>query len=185
MSDARGKIILLNGASSSGKSTLAKALQQTLEEPFWHYSIDHLISAECPPMARVRAGDFDWKSLRPGFFEGFHRSLPAIALAGNNLIVEHIIETEEWRSLLLHLLEGFDVFAVGIHCSLTELERRERERGDRPIGDARRDFESIHSLCQYDLEVNSEVAIGEIADHVINAWRERTRPAAFDRMRTG
>ena len=30
-----GKIILINGASSSGKSTLSRALQAKLDEPFW------------------------------------------------------------------------------------------------------------------------------------------------------
>jgi chloramphenicol 3-O phosphotransferase len=38
-----GKIIFLHGASSSGKSTIAKLLQNTIDEPFWHVSIDHLI----------------------------------------------------------------------------------------------------------------------------------------------
>ena len=40
-----GKIILLNGASSAGKSSLAQALQQRLEEPFWHWSIEVNTSA--------------------------------------------------------------------------------------------------------------------------------------------
>ena len=31
-----GNIIFLHGASSSGKSTLAKILQQEIDEPFWH-----------------------------------------------------------------------------------------------------------------------------------------------------
>ena len=31
-----GKIILLNGPSSAGKTTIAKAIQQTIDEPFWH-----------------------------------------------------------------------------------------------------------------------------------------------------
>jgi tRNA A37 threonylcarbamoyladenosine biosynthesis protein TsaE len=33
-----GRIILLNGASSSGKSTLARGLQAALEEPFWKHA---------------------------------------------------------------------------------------------------------------------------------------------------
>ena len=34
------KIIYLNGPSSSGKTTLAKALQESLEEPYLHIGID-------------------------------------------------------------------------------------------------------------------------------------------------
>lgn len=109
-----GKIILLNGASSSGKSTLARGLQATLEEPFWHFSIDHLIAANVLPKARIDGGEFPWRELRPHFFEGFHRCLPALAAAGNNLIVEHIVETEAWMQRLLYLLSQLDVFFVGV-----------------------------------------------------------------------
>lgn len=73
-----GKIILLNGASSSGKTTLARALWQHLEEPFWHFSIDHLREAGVLPMERIRSGDFDWPSMRPSFFVGVHCSLPEL-----------------------------------------------------------------------------------------------------------
>ena len=55
-----GTIILLNGASSSGKSTLAQALQTQLHAPFWHYSIDHLLSANILPRTRIDSGGFPW-----------------------------------------------------------------------------------------------------------------------------
>ncbi len=37
------QIIYLNGPSSSGKTTLAKALQDAFEEPFLHVGIDKII----------------------------------------------------------------------------------------------------------------------------------------------
>jgi chloramphenicol 3-O-phosphotransferase len=37
-----GKIIMLNGASSPGKSTLCEALQKELTEPFLRFSLDFL-----------------------------------------------------------------------------------------------------------------------------------------------
>ena len=51
-------IIFLHGASSSGKSTLARAVQAKIDEPFWHYSIDHLRDSGIVPMARIRARRF-------------------------------------------------------------------------------------------------------------------------------
>ena len=45
-------------------------------------------------MARIRSGEIDWSAMRPAVFDGFHRCLPVLAEAGNNLIVEHIIENE-------------------------------------------------------------------------------------------
>jgi chloramphenicol 3-O phosphotransferase len=177
-----GRIILLNGASSSGKSTLARSLQARLDEAFWHFSIDHLNTANVLPEARIRSGEFAWNALRESFFEGFHRCIPALAEAGNNLVVEHIVETAAWRDRLLRLLARFDVYFVGVHCPLPELERRERERGDRRAGEARADFETTHALCTYDFEVDATAVPERNVDAVIAAWRKRRRPGAFDRM---
>lgn len=115
-----GAIIFVNGASSSGKSTLCAALQARLHEPFWHFSIDHLRDAGVLPLARIRSGEFRWPALRPAFFDGFHRCLPAIADAGNNLLVEYIVETGAARRQIVGLLRPFDVFFVGVHCPLPE-----------------------------------------------------------------
>jgi chloramphenicol 3-O phosphotransferase len=177
-----GNIILLNGPSSSGKSTLARALQHELDTPFWHYSIDHLVAAKVLPGSRIKSGEFSWDELRPSFFEGFHRSIPALAGAGNNLIVEHIVETSEWMNRLLDLLHSFDVFFVGIHCPLPELERREHERGDRKIGEARADYEVTHTFGIYDLEIDSTKTLEENVERVITAWQTRQRPSAFERI---
>ena len=176
-----GRIIFLNGASSSGKTTLARGLQFALDEPFWHFSIDHLNAAEVLPRERIRSGEFPWEDLREQFFEGFHRCIPALAEAGNNLIVEHIIETQAWMQRLVHLLAGLDVFFVGVHCPLPELERREKARGDRRIGEAKTDFETIHELAEYDFEVSGTVPNDENVSSVIAAWKSRKSPSSFER----
>jgi chloramphenicol 3-O phosphotransferase len=180
-----GKIILLNGASSSGKSTLAQALQAQLPLPFWHYSIDHLIAAKVLPGARIDSGEFPWANLRQQFFEGFHRSIPALAAAGNNLVVEHIVETEAWMHRLLHLLGGFDVFFVGVHCPLEELERRERLRGNRRIGEARADFAVTHTFGSYDFECSATNGVDRVAPQVTAAWVARGPSSAFVKMLHG
>lgn len=177
-----GKIILLNGASSSGNSTLARALQERLPLPFWHYSIDHLNAAKVLPRNRIDSGEFPWPSLRQPFFEGFHRSLPALAAGGNHLVVEHIVETKEWMHRLLRLLAGHDVFFVGVHCPLPELERRERLRGDRRIGEARADFEVTHTFGRYDHECSSVEPGDGVVARIIEAWMAREQPSAFDAM---
>jgi chloramphenicol 3-O phosphotransferase len=177
-----GNIILVNGASSSGKSTLSSALQAKLELPFWHYSIDHLIAANILPQARIKSKEFLWSDMRPQFFSGFHHSLPALARAGNNLIVEHIVETKEWMQLLLELLSPFDVFFVGVHCPLLELERREVGRGNRRIGEARQDFETVHSFGIYDLEIDSTQDLDANVEKVISTWSTRKQPSAFETM---
>ena len=186
MNDYRepGKIILLNGASSAGKSTLALSLQQQLPEPFLHLSFDHLRESNALPMARIRNGELDWARMRPAVFDGFHRCLPAFAKAGNNLIVDHIVEQEQWLADLVELLAPFDVFFVGVHCPLPELERREQYRGDRRTGDARRDFHAVHRFTEYDLAIDgTNPTEGNVAK-LITAWRARSRPTVFERMAT-
>jgi chloramphenicol 3-O phosphotransferase len=186
MNDHRepGKIILINGASSAGKSALARSLQQQLPEPFLHWSFDHLRESNALPMARIRNRELDWARMRPAVFDGFHRCQPAFAQAGNNLIVDHIIEQEQWLADLVELLAPFDVFFVGVHCPLPELERRERQRGDRRPGEARTDFHTVHRFTEYDFTIDAtQPNEGNVAG-LITAWRARSRPTAFERMAT-
>jgi chloramphenicol 3-O phosphotransferase len=177
-----GRVILLHGASSSGKSTLARALQGALDEPFWHISIDHLRDSGVLPSARIAAGDFRWSEMRASFFDGFHRSLAAYASAGNNLIVEHILDTEGWLDDLVALFAPFEVFFVGLHCPLPELVRREEVRGDRRIGSAAQDHDTAHRGLRYDLELQSDRDPAENVARLIEAWRARSAPLVFSAM---
>jgi chloramphenicol 3-O phosphotransferase len=131
---------------------------------------------------RIRSGEFKWAEMREAFFDGFERSIVAYVQSGNNLIVEYIVETPAWMRRLVRLLDGFDVFFVGVHCALEELERRELARGDRRIGDARRDHDTIHGHCIYDAELDATVPPEDNADQLLSTWRARARPSAFERM---
>ncbi|HEV7762976.1 MAG TPA: AAA family ATPase [Acidimicrobiales bacterium] len=180
---APGRVILLHGASSSGKSTLARALQARLDEPFLHLSSDQLVGML--PARREETGPFAWwTGMRPPFFHGFHRCIPAFAAAGNDLVVDHVIELAAWRRELAGLLRGFDVFLVGVHCDLDELDRRERERGDRRIGEGRTHVEvdGIHTFGPYDHEIDTTAAEpAALAAEVVAAWRRRSPAGVLTR----
>lgn len=133
-------------------------------------------------MNHINSGTFSWPDMRPAVFKGVHQCLPALATAGNNVLFEHIIETQEWLDELVHLLAGLDVFFVGLHCSPAELERREVQRGNRRIGEARTDLQTVHSFAPYDLELNSEQAAEHNARRLIAAWKRRERPTVFDQL---
>lgn len=177
-----GKVILLNGASSSGKSSIARAVQARIDQPFWHISIDHLRDAGVLPLDRIRSGEFNWADMREAFFDGFERSLAAYLQSGNNLIVEYIVETRERMRGLVKLLGGCDVFFVGVHCNLDELERRELARGDRRVGDARRDYHTIHVHCVYDTQLDATLPPEANADKLISLWQVRSQPSAFEKV---
>lgn len=177
-----GKIIILNGPSSSGKTTLALALQKQLDIPFIRFSFDLFLDHKALPSEQIKNGTFSWDAMRLSLFRGIHQCIPALATAGNNIIFDHIIETKTWLHELVSLVSELDVFFVGLHCSLPELERREIQRGDRRRGEAQLDFQTVHSITSYDLKLNSENPLEENVNLLIQAWEERKRPSALDRM---
>jgi chloramphenicol 3-O phosphotransferase len=81
------------------------------------------------------------------------------------------------------LLADFDVFFVGVHCPLEELERRERLRGNRRAGEACADYEVTHTFGQYDYECSSIGATDLLVAQVIKAWAARSQPSGFANMR--
>ncbi len=105
--------------------------------------------------------DFAWSELRTTVFDGFHASITAYAEAGNNLIVEHILEDAKMRVAVRTRLAGFDVTWIGLHTGLATLKAREGARGDRRIGSAAEDFDRIHIGMTYDLELNGSHPVDE------------------------
>jgi chloramphenicol 3-O phosphotransferase len=172
-------VIFLHGASSSGKSTLARAVQAELPRPFWHLSIDHFRDSGAWPMDRFQTSDLAWSAHRTRYFQGFHATLAAVVGAGNDLIIEHILDTPGWLDTLRGLLSPHDVLFVGIHCDLALLDTRERARGDRQIGSARRDQGRIHQGLRYDLELNGANPVAQNVALVRGAWRSGRRNSSF------
>ena len=174
-----GSIIFLNGTSGSGKSSIAKELQKKLAVPFWHVSSDQFIDAKLLPKRAFEGGRFDWSKMRPAFFQAFHNCLPAIVNAGNNIIVDHIIEEAAWWDEIQSSFKDVDVFFVGVHCSLEELEKREKQRLNenpglkRYVGESKEHLQT-HNFCHYDFEVNTtEISVSENCIKIIKAWESR------------
>jgi chloramphenicol 3-O phosphotransferase len=166
-----GRIIFLNGTSSSGKTTLANALREALEDPFCYYASDQLADAGFRTVKR-RIRHNPASGERGRFFDGFHRSIAAFAQAGNDVIVEHIIEEQSWADQLKNLFIDVDVFWIGVHAPIEEVERRERERGNRQIGEARYHLKT-HDFCKYDLDVDTSEPAGQLVERIIAAWSHR------------
>ncbi|WP_083675948.1 chloramphenicol phosphotransferase CPT family protein [Paenibacillus borealis] len=145
----KGNIILLNGVSSSGKTTVAKALLNKLPD-YFHYSLDSF------DLVIEQMEDRDNNRLIPVATEYyFHRTIAMFADTGVNLIVDHVIHDAFTREDWQKNLSGYPVMSVGVFCPLDELERREKERGDRRIGQAKEQLEFVHKEEVYDLEVDT------------------------------
>jgi chloramphenicol 3-O phosphotransferase len=93
-----------------------------------------------------------------------------LAEAGNDVVTELIIEDRAQLVRLEEELFGLEVFWVGLHVPVEELERRERERGDRRSGDAQRDARTVHTFRRYDLELDGTVQLDDNIKRVVAAW---------------
>ena len=147
--DQGAQIVFLNGASSSGKSSIARQLLLVLGRPFFHFSVDafHAMRAAEP------TEPIDERTVL-----GFHRAVAGMAAAGNSIVVDHALDQPRWFTDCLDVWREHDVVFVGVHCSLPELNRRERLRDDRETGIAARQFRSVHSHSDYDLECDTETS---------------------------
>ena len=172
-------VIFLHGTSSSGKSSLAREIRRQSKIPFWHFSSDQLVEAEILPERANDGGMFDWSVNRPKFFKAFHQCIKAILDSGNSVILDHIIESNEWYLELRSLLKYHDVFFVGVHCPIEILRQREIGRNDRHIGnrylgEAEYHLKHVHTYSGYDFELDSsEQPIEESAQMVLSAWENR------------
>lgn len=177
----RGQIVFLNGATSSGKSTIAKELLTVLEGAWFHMAIDGFRAMRSTTSLRVRREAALQRTVL-----GFHRAVAGFASVGNNVVLDHLLG-EEWRLQdCLEVFRGYDVILVGVHCPLDELERRERQRGNRRIGQAALQLHLVHAHSIYDVEVDTGQQDPEQCALVIKEHLARSRGAAraFDRLRS-
>jgi chloramphenicol 3-O phosphotransferase len=116
---------------------------------------------------------------------GFHRAVAGMAEAGNDVIADHVL-SEPWRLRdCLEVMAGYRVVFVGVHCSPAELERRERERGDRPPGVALAQQAQVHAHGLYDVECDTTTASPyDCAVRITDFLGTGQVPTAFDRLRS-
>jgi chloramphenicol 3-O-phosphotransferase len=94
----------------------------------------------------------DWRFVRIEYgeygvraFRGFFPMVAALAAGGNHVLVDSFL-TEPW--MIQGAAASFSqipAYFVGLRCPLDELERRERERGDRFSGIARAYADAVHA----------------------------------------
>lgn len=111
---------------------------------------------------------------------GSYRYIAAFAPVGNDLIVYHIIEVARQTQAAA---QAFDAFLVGVQCVLEELERRERVRGHRYIGEGRSRIvdDGIHATGPYDCDVDTTSGDpSDVASEVIGRWQRRSASVLFD-----
>ena len=148
----KGKIIFLNGVSSAGKTTLAKALQSKLDEPFYMLSNDMFCD-----MAPEKFWDIDWRKIGYRALIGMYHTIKAFSDIGINVVADDVFLNEDDRlQQCVKLLHDYHVLFVHVICSdLEEQRRREKERGDRNIGQGESQLSELRPQDTYDITVDT------------------------------
>ena len=156
-------VILLNGGSSSGKTTLAIYLQDALPGSWLHFSIDDLIDALPQALLEDSEGiSFGTDGLvTPGnAFRTLERvwmhGLAAMAKQGGKLIIDDVLLSgaegqKRWQAAL----QGFNVLWVGVYCDVEVAKAREAKRIDRVAGMAAAQVDVVHEGVRYDVKVDT------------------------------
>lgn len=163
-------VILLNGAGSAGKSSISRALQDILAEPWLYVALDAFLEMfpdrfyDQPEGFAGRVEVDDGKpqivhEIGPAgrrLLRGMRLSVAAMAGAGNDLIVDDVI-LDGGLSEYEALLAGVSLLKAGVFAPLAVLEDRETKRGDRMLGLARWQFSRVHAGARYDLEIDTSL----------------------------
>lgn len=150
-----GRIVLLNGASSAGKSSVARALLDVLDGPWFHLGVD-MFGAMRSERGTAQLDALGLAEALRRTRAGFHRAVAGMAFAGNDVVADHVL-SEQWRyDDFFTVTEGIDVVLVAVWCPLDELVRRERLRADRAAGIAESQFAQVYSY-DADLQVDTSV----------------------------
>jgi chloramphenicol 3-O phosphotransferase len=185
-----GTIIILNGTSSSGKTSLVRALQDLLDEPFLDAGLDRflwMLPARYlrPPLwdevlgRAVSAGPEGHRLV-----SGMHQAIAALSRAGCNVVADHVLVEPRWLEECSLLFADLPAYLVGVRCPLAVLEERERQRKDRTLGQARAQFCRVHAHGLYDVEVDTSLLSPEACALRVRArLDDGTGPVAFKRLR--
>lgn len=173
-----GRIILLNGTSSSGKTIIAKKLKEELPTTFLYLPID-IMTIEMLPKKTLKNEKELLKQLS-NILMGYYYMIDGLVRCGNNVIVDLVFQELNWLKEALKVLHKYNVLFIGVKSSLADAEKRERQRQNRATGQARYQFQRVHRFCLYDIEVNtSQSSPSEIIKKIKEYYRLEKQPRGF------
>lgn len=195
-------LLILNGASSAGKSALLAALQDLYPGPLLDCGLDKFLwmlprrylntsawqeiflyeSGPAPeiPIQRIHAG-----AVGQRLVSGMHHAWRQLLLAGNHLAADHVLIEPAWRAEIADLLHDLPVYLIKVDCPLVVLEARERSRRDRTLGQARAQFPYVHDPDIYDFTVDTALLTPQqAAEAVMEYLAQKPSPTALQRLHT-
>ena len=163
------QVIVLNGVSSSGKTTIARSLQTMLKTPWLLVGIDDLIRAMpnegLQDGSLLHIGETGQVSVGPGWREleaSWHVGVAAMVANGTSVIVDEVfLGGRESQERLEGAFGGLGVLWVGVMCDREVARAREALRPDRVPGMAESQASVVHEGVLYDMTVDTSNASPE------------------------
>ncbi len=169
-----GKVIIINGGSSAGKTSMALEFQEIESEPYFLLGIDMFwfsMPQKEIDLERVTPQYYRWCQEKTEDGLEYFRILPERLLnesmlarytsmtayldRGLNVIADEVLWSQEWLLESLRVFHNYQTYYVGVYCSDEELRRREIQRGDRYLGWARGSQIYAHKDAIYDLKIDN------------------------------
>lgn len=199
-----GRIVILNGAPRSGKSSIAAAVQDQLDGIWMNLGVDvfarHVTPARYRPGIGLRPGG-ERPDLEPfvvASYSAMYDSIAAHSRSGLNVVVDvgHHDAYSVRRNILsrcLERLEGLPVLLVGVRCPIEVVMDRRRASPagryvvgspDEPVPEpVRRWQREVHEPGIYDLEVDtSRLSPEACAARIRRCLEAPPRPTAVERL---
>jgi chloramphenicol 3-O phosphotransferase len=175
-----GTVIILNGPSASGKSSIQREFQYLMMPNLWiKLGIDNLFDKPMPDINLenlqfwqsknqirwVETTQDEKQNARITLFTGpdgekvaygMNSAIAEYAKQGCSIIVDYIAYKKEWIDNLRNKLKNIKTYWVKVNIPLSVLEEREVARGTSPKGHARSHYNFVYWDLKYDFEVNSD-----------------------------
>lgn len=145
------EVILLNGPSSAGKSSISRALQKLLAEAGREAAI---ISLDDYMGLVLEPGEEIWEDDVFEVVPPMCRDIEESKRQGRTVIIDHVITSERIFTATA-AAGGQCMKTVLVSCSRELLREREAARGDRFIGSAETSLEYLYPKDGYDLCIDS------------------------------
>lgn len=193
-----GRIVILNGAPRSGKSSIAAVIQNTFAGVWMNLGVDRFMAmtpTKYQPGIGLRPGGErpDIEPLVTILYRALYESVAAHSRVGLNVVVDvgHHDAYSVPQGILpscARQLRGLPVLFVGVRCPLAVIMERRRAtwhdkdatEGDEVPLPVRLWQQAVHAPGVYDLEVDtSTLAPEECADLIRQRLADGPPPSAF------
>lgn len=195
-SDARGQIIILNGAPRSGKSSIVTVIQDTFDGVWMNLGVDvfvrHVTPKSIQPGIGLRPGEHEHAAVphMASLYAAFYESVAAHSRLGLNVVadLDHHGATSPMLRAGARCLDGLPVLFVGIRCPIDVIIKRRIATGWQPAGTEDDPVPAPIALWQrevhipgiYDLELDtSELSPEECAAAIRHRLDAGPAPSAF------